>query len=65
MAPSTQFEVVIHEGKKRQVRLMFKAVGYPVIRLQRIQIGNLRLGNLPQGQHRFLTSEEITALMEL
>ena len=61
---STQFVVVIHEGKKRQVRLMFKAVGHLVIRLKRTQIGNLRLGNLPQGQHRFLTPQEITALME-
>lgn len=62
---STQFEVVIHEGKKRQVRLMFKAVGHPVIRLQRTRIGNLQLGNLPQGQYRLLTPREITALMEL
>ena len=62
---STKFEVVIHEGKKRQVRLMFKAVGHPVIRLQRTRIGNLRLGNLPQGQYRFLTPGEITALMTL
>ena len=62
---STKFEVVIHEGKKRQVRLMFKAVGHPVIRLQRTRIGNLRLGNLPQGQYRLLTPREITALMEL
>ncbi len=62
---STQFEMVIHEGKKRQVRLMFKAVGHRVIRLKRTQIGNLRLGDLPQGQHRFLTESEITALMAL
>ena len=62
---STQLAVVIHEGKKRQVRLMFKAVGHPVISLQRTQIGNLRLGNLPQGQYRFLTPREVTALMEL
>ena len=44
---TTKFEIVIHEGKKRQIRLMFKAVGHPVIRLKRVQIGNLRLGNLP------------------
>ena len=62
---STKFEVVIHEGKKRQVRLMFKAVGHPVIRLKRVRIGNLRLGDLPSGQYRFLTSEEISALMLL
>ena len=62
---STQFAVVIHEGKNRQVRLMFKAVGYSVIRLQRVRIGNLELGNLPQGQYRFLTPGELTALIEL
>ena len=62
---STQFEVVIHEGKKRQVRLMFKAVGHSVIRLKRTRIGNLGLGNLSEGQYRFLTASEVTALMEL
>ena len=60
---STKFEVVIHEGKKRQVRLMFKAVGHPVIRLKRVQIGNLRLDDLPLGQHRFLSPEEVSELM--
>ena len=60
---STKFEVVIHEGKKRQVRLMFKAVGHPVIRLKRVQIGNLRLGTLPPSAYRFLTPEEISELM--
>jgi len=60
---TTKFEVVIHEGKKRQVRLMFKAVGHPVIRLKRVQIGNLELGNLPSGEYRFLTSAEISELM--
>ena len=62
---STKFKVVIHEGKKRQVRLMFKTVGHSVIRLKRVRIGNLRLGNLPSGQHRFLTPEEISELMSL
>ena len=60
---TAKFEVVIHEGKKRQVRLMFKAVGHPVIRLKRVRIGNLGLGNLPSGAYRFLTSEEISELM--
>jgi len=60
---TTKFEIVIHEGKKRQVRLMFKAVGHSVIRLKRVRIGNLRLGNLPSGGYRFLTSEEISELM--
>ena len=60
---STKFEVAIHEGKNRQVRLMFKAVGHPVIHLKRVRIGNLRLGNLRSGAHRFLTPEEISELM--
>ena len=62
---STAFEVTIHEGKKRQVRMMFKAVGHPVIRLKRTQIGTLKLGNLPSGTHRLLTSEEVSELLML
>ncbi len=62
---STQFEVTIHEGKKRQVRMMFKAVKHPVIRLKRIQVGTLKLGSLPSGRYRFLTSEEVSELLML
>ncbi len=62
---STELEVTIHEGKKRQVRMMFKAVGHPVIRLKRIQIGTLKLGHLPLGKYRFLTSEEVSELLSL
>ena len=62
---STAFEVTIHEGKKRQVRMMFKAVGHPVIRLKRTQIGTLKLGKLPSGAHRLLTSEEVSELLML
>ena len=62
---STQFEVTIHEGKKRQVRMMFKAVGHPVIRLKRIQIGTLKLGHLPLGTYQFLTSEEVSELLKV
>ena len=64
-ATSTKFEVTIHEGKKRQVRMMFKAVGHPVIRLKRIRVGTLKLGNLPSGAYRFLTSEEVSELLML
>lgn len=47
-------EIVIHEGKKRQVRKMFQAVGCPVLRLKRTAYGGLRLGSLETGKHRFL-----------
>ncbi len=59
-----KFEVIIHEGKKRQVRLMFKAIGHPVIRLKRIRIGRLGLGNLQRGQYRSLTPAEIDGLRD-
>jgi 23S rRNA pseudouridine2605 synthase len=55
-------EIIIHEGKKRQVRLMCKAVGYPVIQLQRIAVGNISTGNLAVGKYRLLTVEEIKYL---
>ena len=58
----SKFRVIIHEGKKRQVRLMFKAVGHRVIRLKRTHVGTLGLGNLPQGQYRFLTPAEVANL---
>ncbi len=55
----SEFRVIIHEGKKRQVRLMFKAVGHRVVRLRRTRIGTLVLGDLPQGQYRLLTPTEV------
>lgn len=47
------------EGKNRQVRRMTAAVGHPTLRLVRVRIGNFRLGDLPPGQWRILTKEEI------
>jgi pseudouridine synthase len=58
----TQFKLVIHEGKKRQIRRMFRAVGHKVIELKRVQIGNLQLGDLALGEYRMLTLAEIEAL---
>ena len=57
-------ELTIHEGKKRQVRRMLQAEGYPVTTLKRVQIGPLALGDLPEGQWRELTPEEVRALAE-
>lgn len=55
-------EVVIHEGKKRQVRKMFQAVGHPVIRLKRTAYGGLQLGGLTEGTCRFLRKNDIKRL---
>jgi pseudouridine synthase len=55
-------EIVIHEGRKRQVRRMCDAIGHPVIALSRLRIGPLALGDLPEGRWRDLTAEEIRSL---
>ncbi len=54
--------LTIHEGRKRQVRRMLAAVGYPVLQLARVGIGPVQLAELPAGKWRYLTSAEVTAL---
>ena len=51
--------MTIHEGKKRQIRRMFKEINHPVLKLTRIKFGGLSLGDLKSGGYRFLTAEEI------
>lgn len=58
-------EIEIHEGKNRQVRKMFAAVGCPVQALERVAIGDIRLGRLKSGHYRKLTREEVEYLLEL
>jgi 23S rRNA pseudouridine2605 synthase len=60
---ATLVEVVIHEGRNRIVRRMFAAVGHPVTRLVRTQVGPVRLGNLRPGRSRELTRKELGTLM--
>jgi pseudouridine synthase len=54
--------VVMTEGRKREVRRLLAAVGLPVTRLVRLRVGPVRLGNLPTGQVRALTREELVEL---
>lgn len=58
----TALEITIHEGKNRQIRRMFEAIGYPVKTLKRIKFAFLTLTGLRRGQYRFLTDEEISEL---
>lgn len=51
-------EIVLDEGKNRQIRRMMAAVGVEVLRLLRVSIGTLQLGDLAKGKHRPLTSAE-------
>jgi len=54
--------ITIHEGRNRQVRRMFEAIGHPVKLLKRIRFGELSLQGLARGQYRHLTPEEIKEL---
>lgn len=58
-------EISISEGRNRQVRKMFEAIGYEVVNLQRIAVGNLTLGNIPLGRWRHLSNAEINYLKSL
>ena len=60
----TVVELTIYEGRNRQVRKMFKALGNPVQELERIAIGNVKLGRLAVGGYRKLTREEIADLVK-
>ncbi len=54
-----RLEIILHEGKKRQVRKMFSAIGHPVKRLKRTAYGGLKLGRLDSGHHRYLTKKDL------
>lgn len=58
----TWLRVVLHEGRKRQIRRVAELLGHPVRRLIRVRIGPLRLGTLKPGQWRRLTEREVKAL---
>jgi 23S rRNA pseudouridine2605 synthase len=54
--------VVMHEGRKRQIREIGFLLGLPVVRILRVRIDTLHLGNLKRGQWRYLTTSEISEL---
>lgn len=58
------YRVVLHEGRKRQVRRMFDAVGSRVKELKRVRYAWLTLGKLREGEYRSLTAREVHALKE-
>lgn len=58
----TQLEIVLREGRNRQIRRVAEQLGYPVKHLHRVAIGSIQLGTLAVGQHRSLTTAEISFL---
>jgi pseudouridine synthase len=57
--------LTITEGRTRQIRKMCEAVGHPVLKLKRIALGPLKLGNLRVGEWRYLTDREVSELNRL
>ncbi|MBS4804145.1 MAG: rRNA pseudouridine synthase [Clostridium sp.] len=58
-------EIIIHEGKNRQIRRMCEALGHEVLSLKRVEVGSIKLGYLKKGQWRNLTDEELKYINSL
>jgi 23S rRNA pseudouridine2605 synthase len=61
-SPPFNYSITLHEGRKRQVRRMFAALGYRVVALKRVREGRLVLGDLVEGKVRELTAVEVGRL---
>ena len=62
-SPPFTYSITIHEGKKRQLRRMFATLGYRVLALKRVRMGNLSLDKLKEGAVRELKEQEVEALL--
>ncbi len=56
-------EIVLYEGRNRQIRRMCDSLGLEVSRLKRVAVGNVKLGSLPVGKYRDLTEKEVRSLL--
>lgn len=59
---NTWLEIGIREGRNRQVKRMFEAVGHPVMKLKRIAVGPIRIGKIKPGEWRFISEKELEEL---
>jgi 23S rRNA pseudouridine2605 synthase len=55
-------EITIYQGKKRQIRRMLEKIGHEVLKLRRLRIDGLEMGNLKPGTYRYLSAEEINKI---
>ncbi|MEO0867553.1 MAG: pseudouridine synthase, partial [Cyanobacteria bacterium J06642_11] len=63
--PPALLQVVLREGRNRQIRRVAEQLGHAVVRLHRTSIGSIDLADLPMGQCRELMPEEVQKLLEL
>jgi len=59
-----RFQIILKEGKNRQIRRMVRKVGNHVVALKRVRMASIRLGNLKEGQWRHLTDREVERLLK-
>jgi 23S rRNA pseudouridine2605 synthase len=60
----SELRIIIKEGKNRQIRKMLESIGFEVVSLKRLQIGNIKLEKMPVGTWRFLKDSEILYLLK-
>lgn len=60
-----EYKIVLHEGRNREIRRLFEAAGHRVLKLKRLSIGNLELGDLKEGEWRYLTEKEVAGLRNM
>ena len=65
LARSTEMEMVLSEGRNREIRRVLARVGHKVLKLKRIALGPLRLGKLQPGEYRELTAAEVRSLRQI
>jgi 23S rRNA pseudouridine2457 synthase len=65
LIPTSWIKIELKEGKNRQIRKMLAKVGFPVLRLVRVQIEELKLGTLPPGQYQSLDETSVLTLLKI
>jgi 23S rRNA pseudouridine2605 synthase len=62
---ATEMEIILREGKNREIRRILARLGHKVLQLRRIAVGPLRLGDMPPGAYRIVSREEVRKLQKV
>ncbi|QOR35815.1 rRNA pseudouridine synthase [Clostridium sp. 'deep sea'] len=60
----SKVELSIHEGKNRQIRRMFETLNRKILKLKRLEVGSIKLGDLREGEWRYLSDKEVSSIAE-